>query len=248
VHYYQFNIADFRKDADWLTVEESGIYRWLIDQYYLDERPVCLDKRKIMRRLRLTSDQAQALDCVLEEFFIETPEGYKHLRVERDLASLYAKSDKARESANRRWHPNTNAPEKDATAMRSHSEGNTEAMLPNTQYPIPNTQTDEAAAAAMPKQEACPYQKVIDLYHKILPQHPRVKIITDKRKSHIKARWRNGANGLPFWTDYFETVAKSKFLTGKVIPQQGRKVFIADIDFLIREDVLVKTQEGKYHE
>jgi len=51
---------------------------------------------------------------------------------------------------------------------------------------------------------------------------------------------------LKFWEDYFNYVAQSKFLTGQSNPTNGRKVFLADIDFLIREDVIVKTQEGKY--
>ena len=39
MHYYQFNIADYRKDTGFLTYEEHGIYRQLIDQYHLDEKP-----------------------------------------------------------------------------------------------------------------------------------------------------------------------------------------------------------------
>ena len=110
-------------------------------------------------------------------------------------------------------------------------------------------ETEPAAQSGSPAvKPPCPYQQIVDLYHEILPGHPRVKIITNKRKSHMKARWINGASDLQFWRDYFETVSTSKFLTGRTQPSPGRKVYIADIDFLIREDALVKTQEGKYHE
>ena len=38
MHYYKFNIADYRKDTGHLSTIEHGIYRQLIDWYYLDEQ------------------------------------------------------------------------------------------------------------------------------------------------------------------------------------------------------------------
>lgn len=40
MHYYQFNIADYRKDTVHLTRIEHSIYRDLIDWYYLEETPI----------------------------------------------------------------------------------------------------------------------------------------------------------------------------------------------------------------
>ena len=40
MHYYKFNIADYRKDTGHLSTIEHGIYRQLIDWYYLDEQPI----------------------------------------------------------------------------------------------------------------------------------------------------------------------------------------------------------------
>ena len=105
--------------------------------------------------------------------------------------------------------------------------------------------TTKAAKAAL-SPPACPYTKIIETYHQKLPMLPKVITLTDKRKSHIKARWINGADNLKFWEDYFSHVGNCNFLIGKSMATNGRKTFIADIDFLIREDVMVKTQEGKY--
>lgn len=94
-----------------------------------------------------------------------------------------------------------------------------------------------------------PFGKIIDLYHKILPALPRVLKLTNTRKSHIKARWTDGMNTLDDWEKYFTDVSTSKFLTGKKPPTGGRTTpFVADIDFLILEKTIVRTQEGKYHE
>lgn len=143
MYYYPFHIAEYRKDAGHLTPEEHYIYRWLIDEYFLDEKPITLDKRKLMRRMRLTFDQVEILDQVLQDFFIETEKGYKHTRIERELANWYEKSDKARVSAMKRWHPEMDQCEIDATVMRSHRKRNAKAMLLNTKDLIPKKETSE---------------------------------------------------------------------------------------------------------
>ena len=101
--------------------------------------------------------------------------------------------------------------------------------------------------AESPPRKSCPYNEILNLYHTTLPELPAVVRLTDKRKRALKARWGNGMYGLDNWKSYFEDIRGSKFLMGKVDPWGGRKQFIADFDFLIRESTTVKTQEGKYH-
>lgn len=241
MHFYPFNIPDYRQDAGHLTLEEHYIYRHLIDEYYLEEAPLTLDKRMLMRRMRLTPDQAWALDSVLEEFFSETDNGYIHTRIEAELSTIYAKSDKARESANMRWHRNANAPKKNATAMRTHTERNASAMLPKTEDLIPNTKettSSEKPAASSP----VPYQKIVDLYHEHCPKFPRVVKLSAKRKKHMSARWKDEADNLEFWATYFKHAATSNFLGGS-----NDRSWKADIDFLISERAMIGMQEGKYH-
>ncbi len=262
MYYFSLDIDKWMKRTHHLLPEEEGIYLRLINHYYDSEKPLPLDVHQLARRLNLAAYR-ETMQQILAEFFIETPDGYTNDKCDRNIAEYHRKGDISRVNGAKGGRPKPSKNPETTQQQPSKNPAGTQQVTSGVPRANPdhnlkepesvNLQTckpvqEEAAAAAMPKQDACPYQKIIDLYHEILPQHPRVKIITNKRKSHIKARWMNGANGLPFWTDYFETVAKSKFLTGKVTPQQGRKVFIADIDFLIREDVLVKTQEGKYHE
>jgi len=105
----------------------------------------------------------------------------------------------------------------------------------------------ETPSESPPKRSPCPYNEIVNLYHKILPELPSIVVLTDKRKRALKARWGNGMYGMENWDLYFNHVRESKFLMGKVDPWGGRKQFIADFDFLIRESTTVKTQEGKYH-
>jgi len=89
MHYYQFNIADYRKDTTHLSRLEHSIYRDLIDWYYLDESLIPLDLSFVSRRLRLCStDDERALKNVLTDFFERTNEGYVQKRIEQEIANF----------------------------------------------------------------------------------------------------------------------------------------------------------------
>ena len=96
------------------------------------------------------------------------------------------------------------------------------------------------------KTQAVPYQKIVDLYHEMLPDCPSVRLLTDSRKASIRQRWMKELDDLDSWKNYFEHVSKSKFLIGKV-ESNGRKPFVADLEWLCKPNNLAKIAEGKYH-
>lgn len=93
-----------------------------------------------------------------------------------------------------------------------------------------------------------PYQKIINLYEEILPELPKVNLLTETRKSHIRSRWNDheAHQSLNFWKDYFLQVRKSPFLLGKVPAKNGGRAFRANIDWLINPTNFVKITEGYY--
>lgn len=95
---------------------------------------------------------------------------------------------------------------------------------------------------------ACPYEEIKKLYHEKLPNNPQVASLSSGRKAHIKARWKKDIPDLESWSRYFEYVGESLFLTGRVNQNNGRKPFLANIDFLIKESNVLKIVEGNYHE
>jgi len=142
MHYYSFNIGDYRKDTSHLNLLEHGIYRQLIDLYYLDESPLTSDIKKLSRLIAArTTDEVQALHNVLEDFFELYDGEYKHGRCDLELKNIYDKSEKAKKSAQARWDKkskkhakdmldecerNANACKDDANASKSDANG----MLP----------------------------------------------------------------------------------------------------------------------
>lgn len=95
MHYYSHNIGDYRKDTSHLSTLEHGIYRQLIDWYYLDEKPIPKETQVVLRRLRLVSNSdAQSLQNVLDDFFILEDDGYHQARCDVEIADYRRNSEK----------------------------------------------------------------------------------------------------------------------------------------------------------
>ena len=99
-------------------------------------------------------------------------------------------------------------------------------------------------------------EEVVAEYHSILPDLPRCIALTEKRRTMLRARCREtisldgrtqDPSTLEFWQKFFRFVGESPFLTGKTMPSQGRKRFIADIDFLLSPQGFGRIIDGKYH-
>ena len=59
MHYYQFNIADYRKDTAHLSLLEHGVYRQLLDWYYISEEPIPKETQVVFRRLCARTQEEQ---------------------------------------------------------------------------------------------------------------------------------------------------------------------------------------------
>jgi hypothetical protein len=92
------------------------------------------------------------------------------------------------------------------------------------------------------KQDTTPYQAVLDSYHDHLPMLPRVKVLTDARKRHIKARWAKAqkeGNDATYFDRFFDHVsgADDFLLTSSW----------CNLEWLMKEANFVKVIEGNFH-
>jgi uncharacterized protein YdaU (DUF1376 family) len=122
LHYYTFNIGDYRRDTFHLTLLEHGVYRQLIDSYYLNEKPLPPDTAVVMRtHSARTKEEKSAVLAVLENFFSLTEEGWVHKGCEKNIEQYRKKSDLARVSAETRWSKrNANALPTDSDRYANH--------------------------------------------------------------------------------------------------------------------------------
>ncbi len=155
-----------------------------------------------------------------------------------------------------------------SSASSMHVAENSSAPSPSpSPSPSPNVENLNTSVASDPigpqattQQTACPADAIVALYHEILPDNPRCKVLSDARRAAIRARWKEAAklncapfgyssraDGLVAWRRFFEVCAESDFLTGRAPGLPGKPPFVADIDFLMSPSGFAKTLENKYH-
>jgi uncharacterized protein YdaU (DUF1376 family) len=146
MHYYQFNIGDYKSHTEHLSEMEDLTYRRLLDWCYLHEKPVPLDESEVARQIRMRS-HTDCIAVVLREYFERTEDGWIHHRVNSELTKAGDKSQKASESAKARWtkQKDANALQTDANALQAQSEGN---ATHNTEHITQDTVIDSAPKGA----------------------------------------------------------------------------------------------------
>lgn len=125
---------------------------------------------------------------------------------------------------------------------------------------IPDSLNPSTATSAGADPLHCPAEKIVDAYHRLMPDNPRCKVLNTARKGAIKARWTEAAkltckpfgyssasSGIAAWEAFFAICAESPFLTGRANAQPGKPPFLADIDFLMSPLGFAKCLENKYH-
>lgn len=121
MNYYPFHIGDYASATRHLSWDEDLAYRRLIDAYYTKEAPIPADKRAAYRLVCATTEaQREAVDVVLQEFFVLTGDVWVHDRCEAEIHAAVEKRAKASQSAKARWS--------NASAKRTESDGNADAM------------------------------------------------------------------------------------------------------------------------
>lgn len=159
MHYYQHHIGDYLSHTANLNLLEHGVYLRLLHCYYMGEGPLVGD---VYRMIGARSpEEKQAVDYVLETFFVHGPDGYSQAGADKRIEQFRSKSEKARKAVEVRWKNerntdvDTNASEMDTDV----SEKDTDAILTNNHKPITNTKPKDkpnapakAVAVLVPKQ------------------------------------------------------------------------------------------------
>lgn len=148
MNYYERHIGDYLKDTAHLSLLEHGVYTRLMDVYYTRETgiPASDVARLIGAR---TKEERAALDAVLGEFFRLADGVLLQDRCDREIDRFRGKQAKAKASADARWNAQRSQSERNADAMRTHSEGNTPRARPQT----PVTSNQEKNKPAPPTSE-----------------------------------------------------------------------------------------------
>jgi uncharacterized protein YdaU (DUF1376 family) len=132
MHYYQFNIADYRSATVHLSNEEDLAYRRLLDMYYDTEQKIPLDTQWVARRLRV---QTEVVCNVLNDMFEQHEDGYFHARCDVVIKQFKQFAEAGKRGAAKRW-----GTPPDGEVI---SPPNATPMLTNNYKPITNNQLKE---------------------------------------------------------------------------------------------------------
>ena len=251
MHYYNFHIGDYKSHTSHLSVIEDIAYRRLLDFYYLHEKPI--KQHDIARQIGMREHEQDVL-TILDEFFLSSPQGFVHPRADKEIARFKEFAEAGKRGAAKRWGANGEA----------NSPPNPTPIATNNHKPITNNHinTDICPPSGEPEigngLPKCNHQGVIDLYHKHLPTLRRIEVWNETRKGYLRQRWREVADELAktkeiqssdilgWFSDFFEHIGTSKFLTGRVNDKSGRS-FVADLEWILKPSNFAKIVEGKYH-
>lgn len=97
------------------------------------------------------------------------------------------------------------------------------------------------------KRADAPVSEIVKIYHELLPELPKLRKLTTARRAQIAQRWREDLTDLDDWRKYFSDFVKpSDFLMGRAKPNNGHKLFRADLSWITKAENFAKIIEGKY--
>ncbi|MEQ4274524.1 DNA replication protein [Escherichia coli] len=126
---------------------------------------------------------------------------------------------------------------------------------------ISNTDVLESATAdkkSDKKKPSVSCQDVVDAYHEILPEAPRIRALNDKRKNQIRTFWRKAGvitrqldgHGLTMqdWRNYLSYVGENCRWMFEERPnhQRGTVWHKKGFDFLLNDNTYLKVREGEH--
>lgn len=247
--WFPFFPGDYLRDTAMLEPEQHGVYLLLMMEYYSTGQPIPDDRFAIAKICRISPQKAGKNLEKIRKFFKEKNGFLYHDKIEDIMAKSLELSEKLSKAGKK-------GREKQLAKAQAEP-GRTTTTTTTTDISkniINNILCENSPEDATPepvkktrKRTVIPYQQIVELYHQILPELPKVEMLTAKRKGQLSARHHDLKQDLKRWENFFYYVKDSDFLMGRIPPSQGRKQFLANLEWLTNESNFAKIAEEKYH-
>jgi len=245
MHYYQFNIGDYRAATAHLSNQEDLAYRRLLDMYYDTEKQIPLETEWVAKRLRL---DAKVVKAVLQDMFKLTETGWHHGRCETVIEQYHAMAEKNR--ANGRLGGRKKNP------VDTDSQPIAKATI--NDKPITNNHIKESKDSLSAGLPTCPHQDILNLYKKHLPQLAQPRVWDGARQTNLRQRWLQAAKpsifspqgystqaeGLAWWDSFFGYIANDTKLAQGF--ETKDRTWRPDLVWIVNATNFAKIIDGKY--
>ncbi len=265
MNYYRRFMGDYLCDTGHLSLAEHGAYTVLLDHYYSRRCPLPASLEALYRLCRAsTTSEREAVKAVADEFLRLAEDGLRHnTRADKELADWEARAGRNREvgklGGRPRKEPRNNPdgfnsetqqePRNNPDGYSLGSQIETQKKPSPSPSPSPSPESGVSSGDSRPRRRTGPssfHREVIEAYHELLSDLPRVKVWSKKRGQALDARARERCqDGKPadkpdYWRALFREVAASDFLCGRATD------FRADLEWLLRPENFAKVIEGRY--
>lgn len=148
MNYYQHHIGDYRRDTAHLSLLEHGVYRQLLDWYYLSEDPIPKETQVVFRRLcARTEAEFEAIETVLKEFFF-LDSGWHHKRCDAEIQAYQSNCKKNKLNGKLGGRPKKTQSvilgfENETQTKPKQKATNNQEPLTNNQEPITKVETEQ---------------------------------------------------------------------------------------------------------
>ncbi len=156
MHYYSHHIGDYRRDTSHLSLPEHGVYRQLLDTYYLSEQPLPTDIGIVCRKISARSDEEKKLvKSILDEFFVFTETGWIQDRCDREIQAYRSKAEVAKENGKLGGRPKKTKGVISGLSGKTKEKANQDPLT-NNHYPLKTKSKDLARGTRLPNDWVLP--------------------------------------------------------------------------------------------
>lgn len=245
MQWYPMHVSDFTMDTIGWPNEVIGILIKLMHYQWSNE--FLPSHQKKLARIASVEDPdhwSEMWQWYLNEKFSEiSPGKLVNNRLRREYLRIQKKNKQARDAVMSRWN-------KDQKNNDMDTDVSSDAVRTKNIEQRTNNNSPTGRVAV-------PLQKIVDLYHEHCPQLPACKVLSDKRKAQLRARWKTfeftrsrrgkdpetiAFNDLSTWERYFKFITeRCPFMNG-----DNDRGWVANFDFVIRESGMIGVMENKY--
>lgn len=245
---FQFYPKDFLADTLAMPLKVRGAYMTLLCYAWVNGS-IPDTKMQLRQILGVSKVDLTEIQMHLRDKFVDNPEHNGTLvnpRMERERQKQSEFREARARAGRKSGEQRRNKKRTQSNSSSSSSSSKKHASPKGTssrEHPFGNDAVDDNEEVKAPTPNAVPLQKIVDLYHEHCPKLPRVKVLNEKRKRVLRARWKEDKKRqvLDWWIKYFQYIDKQPFLNG-----ENDRGWLADIDFVSRESGMIHIIEGKY--
>lgn len=231
-------------EADFCTFDEEDEYVF-VHQFAIHQIGGSLDP-KDKRRKGVENELAKVPKNQCWQAFIDRYAVPYNLQIVRSEVSPFEAPSKPLRSQEQEQEQKQEQKQKSESAYAD--------LSPATALPPPEDEEDDDGEQPRPPQgeqgrPPCPHERIIALYHEVLPELRQIREWNETRRRLLQRRWSENPErqNLDWWRQFFGYVRKSRFLMGKTTGRDGRP-FDCDLEWLIRPTNFAKVIEGKYED